>query len=71
MNNEKQIIKNAIDTCKRERYNQVVYVEDGYISFSRDYPNNNMYKKENVIGKVIGIWEKGCYIVKYIKNKGH
>ena len=68
MNNEKQIIKNAIDTCKRERYNQIVYIEDGYISFSRDYPNNNMYKKENVIGKVIGTWEKGCYIVKYIKR---
>lgn len=68
MNNEKQIIKNAIDTCKRERYNQIVYIEDGYISFSRDYPNNNMYKKENVIGKVIGTWEKGWYIVKYIKR---
>lgn len=64
--NIKQIVKNAIKVAKYDGYNQVVYTdESGEYAFSRDYPNNNMYKKENVIGKVLTGWSKGIFTVKY------
>ena len=65
--NIKQIINNAVSVAKRDGYNQVIYTNDnGEYSFSRDYPDNNMYKKENVIGKVLTMWNKGIFIAYYV-----
>lgn len=66
----KEIIKNAIQAAERDGYNQVVYMnEDGDYSFSRDYPDNDMYKQENVIGKVLAEWINGILTIKYVERK--
>lgn len=66
--NMKQIINNAIKTAKCDGYNQVIYTDkDGECLFSRDYPDNNMYEKENIIGKVLTGWNKGIFITQYVK----
>ena len=65
-----QIIKNAIVAAKNNGYGQVVYTdENGKYAFSRDYPNNNMHKKENVLGKVITKWMDGIFSAEYVAHE--
>lgn len=63
---EKEITKNAIEAAKRDGYNQVVYKdENNTYAFSRDYPANTMYKKEDVIGHVYTGWTSGIFHTVY------
>lgn len=63
-----EVVKNAIEAAKRDGYSQVVYKdEDGY-SFSRDYPENQMYRPENVLGRVEFRWKNGFFTVEYVKE---
>lgn len=64
---KKETIKNAVSKAFREGYDQVVYMDDvfGGYAFSRDYPLNNMYKRENVIGHIRTGWQNGIFYAKY------
>jgi len=63
----KNIIKNAISAAKRDGYSQIIYKDDTGYAFSRDYPRNNMYRQEDVVGRVKVSWLYGCLNAKYIK----
>lgn len=64
---KREIIKNAVSAVIRDGYDQVVYRnEDKEYTFSRDYPLNNMYNPENVIGHVVTGWKAGIFNAEFI-----
>lgn len=70
------IINSAKSICRRDGYDQIIYVSesdilDGTCSFTRLYPKLNLFdvKPENVKGIVKGTWINGFYWVKYYSVK--
>ena len=62
----REVIANAVKVAKADGYNQIIYSDENGYAFSRDFPSNHMYKKENVIGKVVIKWENGVMKTDYV-----
>ena len=56
-----EVCHNANEAALRDGYDQVIYIDEhGEPSFSRDYPDNNMYDKSDPFTSFIRVyWENG------------
>lgn len=61
-----RLIQNAIAAAQRDGYDQVIYKDKEGFSFIRDYPNNLLYDKVQVLGKVVLSYQKGIQQAKYV-----